>query len=159
MLAHLVDQETGERGYVITGDAKFLEPYTDGEAKTTQDLTSITRYVGGVPAITSAVSDVERQWQTWLTTIAEPEIAARQSGSISQSQQLVDRAQGKTVFDELRNKVAALQQDIAAREALQRQGETSAIARLERTVIVTSIGVALLTLLALALVFSWVLRP
>jgi len=159
LLAHLVDQETGERGYVITGDAKFLEPYTDGEAKTTQDLTSITRYVGGVPAITSAVSDVERQWQTWLTTIAEPEIAARQSGSISQSQQLVDRAQGKTVFDELRNKVAALQQDIAAREALQRQGETSAIARLERTVIVTSIGVALLTLLALALVFSWVLRP
>ena len=159
LLAHLVDQETGERGYVITGDAKFLQPYTDGRAKTTQDLTSITRYVGSVPPITSAVTDVQRQWQTWLSTIAEPEIAARQTGSISQSQQLVDRAQGKTVFDELRNKVAALQQDIAAREALQRQGETNAIARLERTVIVTSIGVALLTLLSLALVFSWVLRP
>ena len=44
--ATLINAETGERGYVITGDASYLEPYNsaqaslDSEIKTLRDLTS-----------------------------------------------------------------------------------------------------------------------
>ena len=35
LLTDYVDQETGERGYVITGDPSFLAPYTAGTAAAT----------------------------------------------------------------------------------------------------------------------------
>src|SRR5512135_3817131 len=31
LLGHLVDQETGARGFVITGDPRYLEPYISGQ--------------------------------------------------------------------------------------------------------------------------------
>jgi serine phosphatase RsbU (regulator of sigma subunit)/CHASE3 domain sensor protein len=159
LLAHLVDQETGERGYVITGDAAFLQPYDQGRAKTAQDLTQIRSLVGEIPAVGSALAAVEADWKGWLSQIAVPEIQARNAGQIEQSQLLVDRAQGRTVFDALRAKVASLQQDIDAREAAQRQQETAAIARLERTLIATAVGVVVFTVLWLGLLSAWVLRP
>ena len=55
LLAHLVDQETGERGYVITGDPAFLQPYEEGRAKTAQDLTQIQALVGDIPAVATAL--------------------------------------------------------------------------------------------------------
>jgi serine phosphatase RsbU (regulator of sigma subunit)/CHASE3 domain sensor protein len=159
LLANLVDQETGERGFVITGDAKFLEPYTSGRTKTSQDLAQIKSLVGDVPTIASALASVQNQWQTWLTQIAEPEITARESGNVPQSQELVDRAAGKTVFDDLRTKVAALQDDITARQSTQRKLEHAAIRKLEHTLIATSIAAIAFTLLALGFVWMWVLRP
>ncbi len=31
VLASLIDQETGQRGYVITGQERFLDPYESGQ--------------------------------------------------------------------------------------------------------------------------------
>ena len=33
MLEGMLDQETGLRGYMLTGDDRFLEPYRSGEAE------------------------------------------------------------------------------------------------------------------------------
>lgn len=159
LLSHLVDQETGERGYLITGDAKFLQPYTDGRTETTQDLALIRTLSGGVPAIAGGLTSVESQWQVWLTDVAEPEIATRQGGNVTQTQQLVDRSQDKPVFDDLRAKVATLQQDISTRASAARTTETAAIERLERILITASIAAVAFTLLSLALIGVGVLRP
>jgi PAS domain S-box-containing protein len=40
-LRHLVDVETGERGFILTGLISFLEPYTSGKHAITQDLLSL----------------------------------------------------------------------------------------------------------------------
>ena len=34
LLASLIDAETGERGYIITGNESYLEPYNRGVATT-----------------------------------------------------------------------------------------------------------------------------
>ena len=159
LLAHLVDQETGERGYVITGDTKLLEPFNSGRAATTQDLAQIRNLAGDVPSISAEVTGVQDQWQAWLTEIANPEIAARTSGNVNQSQQFVDRTQGKSVFDELRSRVALLQNDIGAHEAAKRKSETRAIGNLGDVLIATSVVAVIFTLVALFLMSAWVLRP
>jgi len=159
LLSHLVDQETGERGYLITGDTKFLQPYTDGRTETSRDLAQIGSLAGGVAAISTSLTSVENQWQLWLTQVAEPEIAARKAGDIARSQQLVDRSQDKPVFDDLRSKVAVLQQDISTRATAARKGETGAISQLERTLIAAAIVAAGFTVLSLALIGFGVLRP
>jgi len=79
LMAHLVDQETGERGYVITRDSAFLQPYTEGRQQTAQDLTRIRSLVGGEPSVASDLTAVADQWQRWLSDVAEPEIAAAKS--------------------------------------------------------------------------------
>src|SRR5450755_726397 len=159
LLAHLVDQETGERGFVITGDAKLLEPFNSGRAATTQDLAQIRSLAGDVPSISAEVGGVQDQWRLWLTEIANPEIAARTSGDLNQSQQLVDRTQGKSVFDELRSRVALLQNDIGVHEAAERRSETRAIGSLGDILIATSVVAVIFTLVALFLMSAWVLRP
>src|SRR6185503_421977 len=38
LLASLIDAETGERGYIITGRDSYLEPYTRGVAATATEI-------------------------------------------------------------------------------------------------------------------------
>ena len=38
LLASLIDAETGERGYIITGNDSYLEPYTRGVAATATEI-------------------------------------------------------------------------------------------------------------------------
>ncbi|WP_162463184.1 response regulator [Paenibacillus psychroresistens] len=44
LLLDLINQETGIRGYIITSDIKFLEPYNLGEKNLQQDLDTIASY-------------------------------------------------------------------------------------------------------------------
>jgi serine phosphatase RsbU (regulator of sigma subunit)/CHASE3 domain sensor protein len=159
LIAHLVDQETGERGYVITGDSDYLDPYTTGRQDAAQDLAQIKALVGDHAVIASDLTAVDDQWQRWLSEVAEPEIAAVNAGNQSQSQQLVENELGKTLFDSLRTKVATLQNDISSSTAAQRAKESAAISRLDRAFLATLIVGGILTVLFLLLVQLWVLRP
>jgi serine phosphatase RsbU (regulator of sigma subunit)/CHASE3 domain sensor protein len=159
LIAHLVDQETGERGYVITHDPGFLNPYTAGRQAAAQDLVQLRTLVGDEPLIANDLAVVDDQWQRWLTEVAEPEIDAAKAGDLSKSQQLVENELGQTLFDSLRTKVMALQADIGALTANERARETTAIARLDRAFLATLIAGGILTVLFLLLVQVWVLRP
>jgi CheY-like chemotaxis protein/CHASE3 domain sensor protein len=44
LLLDLINQETGVRGYIITADTQFLEPYTLGKKNLQQDLETISIY-------------------------------------------------------------------------------------------------------------------
>ena len=41
LLASLIDAETGERGYIITGNESYLEPYTRGVAATAPEIARV----------------------------------------------------------------------------------------------------------------------
>lgn len=159
LLAHLVDQETGERGYVITGDSGFLNPYTSGRTAAAADLAKIKSLVGENRAIAGDLAAVEQQWQRWLSQVAEPEISAREAGNLSQSQQLVDNQLGKGLFDDLRTKVGSLQADVTSLTAREQLRQAAAIDRLDRAFLATLAGGGLLVLLFLVLINAWVLRP
>jgi sigma-B regulation protein RsbU (phosphoserine phosphatase) len=159
LLAHLVDQETGERGYVITGNRGFLTPYTDGREAAAQDLARVRALVGDEPAIASDLTAVDDQWQRWLSEVAEPEISAVQGGNVNRSQQLVENELGQTLFDGLRTKVATLQADISLQAAQQENRQNAAIARLDRAFLATLIVGGIMTVLFLFFVQMWVMRP
>jgi sigma-B regulation protein RsbU (phosphoserine phosphatase) len=159
LLAHLVDQETGERGYAISGNRGFLTPYTEGRQAAAQDLARIRALVADDPTIASDLTAVDHQWQRWLSEVAEPEIAAVQAGDVNRSQQLVENEFGQTLFDELRTKVATLQADISLLTAQQENRENAAIARLDRAFLATLIIGGIMTVMFLLFVQLWILRP
>src|SRR5580658_8324207 len=56
----LVDEETGVRGYGITSDPRFLEPYTSGRAIETAASAELRALIGRQPALASDLAKVQR---------------------------------------------------------------------------------------------------
>ncbi|GAB2823069.1 sensor histidine kinase [Lentzea nigeriaca] len=104
----LLDQETGVRGYALTDGQDFLRPYLDGQTYQTQAEQAVRDLVGDVGGRVSRIDELSRQWREQY---AEPVIAGvRQSGPGTTPAQAIDR--GKTIFDQLRIELDALQVDI-----------------------------------------------
>lgn len=101
------DQETGERGYVITGEATFLEPYTRGQTVAADLGGRLRPALDGndarrrLDALTAAAN-------TWRRRSAEPEIALTRSGGPAAAALLVQSGAGKARFDDVRRAHAAL---------------------------------------------------
>lgn len=79
LITTLVDAETGERGYVITGEPAFLEPYTRAQQRIESALQSLPRAAAGQPreADAARASEIDNLYTRWKLTVAEPVIAAR----------------------------------------------------------------------------------
>ena len=71
----MVDQETGVRGYLITGDEKFLEPYHRGGNAYTAAIKKIKTLTSDDPAQQSRLDELNELAKKWRSGIAEREIA------------------------------------------------------------------------------------
>ena len=49
LLQHMLDAETGQRGYLLTGDPKYLEPYDTATADINQTLDTLRRHYTAYP--------------------------------------------------------------------------------------------------------------
>jgi len=104
----LLDQETGVRGFTLTGRDDFLSPYVDGEKAQTEAAKNVRDLVGDV---NGRVGRIEALGREWRAEYAEPTIAAiRQAGPTGRPEGDIER--GKVLFDQLRAEVAALRTDI-----------------------------------------------
>jgi hypothetical protein len=56
ILGSITDAETGQRGFVITGDPSYLQPYTDGVAQIEQTLTTLDAMLRDNPAQLASLS-------------------------------------------------------------------------------------------------------
>src|SRR3954447_14133170 len=109
LLTALVNQETGERGFVLTDDEAFLRPYHEGITTADHDLAGLRRAFRGDDEVTAALQRVEQAAATWRREAAEPEIEARCRGAEPEAEALVASGKGKTDFDILRGRVEQLQ--------------------------------------------------
>ncbi|MEV6717785.1 ATP-binding protein [Lentzea sp. NPDC051208] len=104
----LLDQETGVRGFVLTGQDDFLAPYLDGQKAEIETAASLRELVGDVNGRVSRIEDLARQWRS---EYAESTVAGiKQSGAGGSTAGDIER--GKVLFDQLRAEVSALRTDI-----------------------------------------------
>ncbi len=95
----LIDQETGVRGYAVSGAESFLDPYRSGREAERQLTEELHRLVAGTPVEDDPVFDrIEAATGNWHRRIADPVI---QSGS-NRLAQLVIVQDSVDVFDEVR---------------------------------------------------------
>jgi two-component system phosphate regulon sensor histidine kinase PhoR len=106
VLQALTDAETGERGYQLTADAKFLQPYYSGLS---HYPASMHRAVALAPdAAGRKLLTVEKQSaQRWISSYAQPIVAAHRVEPLAQAEATLDR--GKALFDRLRAANSAVQ--------------------------------------------------
>ena len=114
LLSAYIDEETGERGYLLTGDTVFLQPYTRGEAAATRLQDRLATLLSTDPTSTALLHRAVATYATWHQHIAAPQIAARRTGTLSQAQVVAATLREKTIFDTLRARVARLSERIAS---------------------------------------------
>lgn len=112
-LALFVDQETGERGYIISADATFLQPYRQATRQLPAVLRDLRRQVASLPSVATQVDRVQTAHDAWMRSGIGPELAAAMAGDFAQARALVRTGRGRALFDALRHRVTAAQATLA----------------------------------------------
>ncbi|WP_327308541.1 CHASE3 domain-containing protein [Streptomyces sp. NBC_01298] len=148
----LLNQETGVRGYGLTGAPDFLEPYRQGISEEQEHSARLRELLRGDRAGLEDLDAVQSAVETWQERIARP-IAASPAGSASPL--VAERAaEGKTTFDAVRASMFAQQEQLRASRAKAREDLMATMA-LRNWLFLTIAGV--ITLLAI-LVFEGLRR-
>ncbi len=113
----LVDQETGVRGYAITGDVRFLAPYNSGRAIETSAAARIRALVGGKQPLAGDLARLERAAGAWRHTYVLPLISQAAQGPLN-GHDLAEVAASKRAFDHLRALFAAQNDHLAGAAAV-----------------------------------------
>ncbi|MCH8151925.1 MAG: CHASE3 domain-containing protein [Planctomycetes bacterium] len=100
----VVDMETGQRGFVITGKDEFLEPYENAVAAFSGLLNEEKILVGDNPAQVRLLEEIEASVQEWKEKAAGPEIAMRRrigeaSVDAYRLQEILSQGVGKRLMD------------------------------------------------------------
>ena len=143
--AALVDEETGTRGYAISGQAEFLQPYTEGQAQASTDLARLRLLTAGDPVVGADLDLVRARAETWQHDIAGPIVSAPPGHPVPADVAQVDK--GKREFDSLRSALTTEQQHLQDRR-------NAGIAELKRSWMLrdwlfTAIALVILTLAVL----------
>ncbi|MCF8501589.1 MAG: methyl-accepting chemotaxis protein [Rhodospirillum sp.] len=132
MIKGMVNQETGVRGYLVSSDESFLEPFTSGKAQFDKALSQV-RSLTSDNSAQQARLDIAEGWaRTWRTEVAEPEIAFMQSAETEQKARDMEASgAGKKAMDSLRTAVSELRKEeeklLSERSAMQEESISNAI--------------------------------
>ncbi len=103
----MLDQETGQRGFLITGEDSFLEPYHNGQAQLVKDITALrTRLVDDSDKL-ALLKQVESLAFKWIEKAAKPEINARlemnaNPVTMADVSAMIQAGTGKALLDQMR---------------------------------------------------------
>ncbi|WP_134494967.1 methyl-accepting chemotaxis protein [Microvirga pakistanensis] len=109
--AAMVDQETGIRGYLVSADPKFLEPYKSGLESYARALNEIRTLTSDNPQQQARLAELDRFAQSWRSEVAEKEIALMaDAGTREQARAWEASGAGKTAMDGIRQKAKEIDQ-------------------------------------------------
>jgi signal transduction histidine kinase len=140
----LVNQETGVRGFALSAQPSFLQPYYTGLAEERAATASLRSLLSREPAADAVLAQVSGLAQAWRARYAAPTIKTVQDGG----KPITGGAdQGKAAFDSLRHAVGVLQADIARARA---SGQAS-LRRAATMLIAVCISIAVVLVLIVVL--------
>lgn len=111
LLAALVDQETGVRGYAVSGNRADLAPYEAGVAQERTLIDRMNALVDDYPTVGQRLRAAAEEAQRWRATVAVPVIDAIGAGGTEAGQALLT-SEARLRFDRVRDAVNALQTQI-----------------------------------------------
>ncbi|MBF6591992.1 MAG: CHASE3 domain-containing protein [Ktedonobacterales bacterium] len=104
---NLDNAETGQRGYILTGIASYLDPYNTSRANIGARLDQLTTDLGASPAQQAALARLS-SLVTEKYTEMQQTIDLRQNNQTQQAQQIILSGQGKQEMDDIRGLLATM---------------------------------------------------
>ena len=109
LLLALVDQETGLRGYALTGNPAYLEPYESGRRNEQRARASLGRFIGPHDAARLDLISVDSAVTAWQQLYATLRLEDIRNGG-----QATTIDFGRELFDKVRASNAVLDRELAA---------------------------------------------
>ncbi|MDX6206577.1 MAG: hypothetical protein QOF39_2634 [Frankiales bacterium] len=147
-----LDQETGQRGYDLTFQASFFQPYLDGTVSADAALKSLEAALPDQETKDQLATIVSLH-RAWVTDAALPQKAAADAHDVAKVRALVASGVGKAHFDQVRAAVSALRVDLDGRRAVAIKQADQAGRR-----VFWALGVGAAALLAAIVIAGWLLR-
>ena len=157
-LTSLINIETGERGFALAGDDRFLEPYRNGIADFKRHLAKAKELTSDNARQQERLNELAAAQEQWLKEALDPEIALRRS--VNDGHEKMDAviasvraAKGKQFMDHMR---AQISEAAANESSLLEQRSKDATALEARTNAVLIGGSVLALVLAAVIGFTLV---
>ncbi|KQC38570.1 PP2C family protein-serine/threonine phosphatase [Frankia sp. ACN1ag] len=158
LLADFVDQESALRGYIVTRDRGFLEPFDDSRRSVPALNARLDDLLADFPDLRAQRTRVDVAYGTWRREVVEPELAAMARGDVAGAAGIV-RANARRDFDELRRQAARLAGQID-REQVEASGRVESSSVLLLSSLASAMFVILGVLVTIMIVLRrWLLRP
>ena len=109
LLATLLDAETGQRGYILTGLDTYLTPYDNAKTRADRQITLLTTSLADSPAQTASLSEIKTLVDQKFAEI-DRTIALRRL-NVGASLNVVGTGEGLVTMNALREKLHVLEQN------------------------------------------------
>ena len=107
LLSAVQDAETGQRGYLLTGNVRYLEPYDRAMAVVDERLDALTELTRANPRQQATLAQLRRNIAAKTAELRET-VALRRTNGLAAAMAVVNTDQGKTEMEAIRERVAAV---------------------------------------------------
>jgi PAS domain S-box-containing protein len=107
LLSTLKDAETGQRGYLLTGKERYLEPYNTSVAEINQQVQTL-RQLESPLVQPQQIQSLEQAIATKLAEL-EQTIQLRRTQGFDAAQRVVQSDRGKQIMDQIRQRIVAIE--------------------------------------------------
>lgn len=152
LLKDVTDMESGQRGYLLTGDAAYLQPYTDAKSRIEMDFANLRT---GLSNRTQREQLLESQLESLANSKQaemERSISLRQQGYRRRSFKLIDTDEGKGYMDEIRRIASFLSSSESSNFARLKGERTAALKRAFSATIISNSVLLVLAVCAFGLI-------
>lgn len=143
----ITDAETGQRGYLFTGELKYLAPYQAALAQVLPQIDKLTQLTGDNPRQQPHIANLRNLAQLKLDELAET-IALYRAGKLAEAKALVLSDRGLMLMNRIRSEIDLMQQEESSldttRNAAYQQSVQGAIASLYLATGIAILGLAVL---------------
>jgi CHASE3 domain sensor protein len=152
LLEDVTDMESGQRGYLLTGDAAYLQPYTDAKSRIEMDFvnlrTGLSNRTQREQLLESQLESLAKSKQAEM----ERSISLRQQGYRRRSFKLIDTDEGKGYMDEIRRIASSLSSSESSNFARLKGERTAALKRAFSATIISNFVLLVLAVCAFGLI-------
>jgi CheY-like chemotaxis protein/CHASE3 domain sensor protein len=120
LLSTMKDAETGQRGYLLTGDDTYLEPYTAAKATLAGEFTALRGLLANRPQQQKRLEALQTLANQKMEELADT-VSLRRSGQVDAALAEVRTDRGKIYMDRIR--AAAGEMDATERQLIFQRGE------------------------------------
>ncbi|MBX5453021.1 MAG: CHASE3 domain-containing protein [Acidobacteriia bacterium] len=111
ILEGMLNQETALRGYLISSDEKFLEPYRDGQKQFENAVSAVKLLIADNHTQVQRLAQLEELAHHWRKDVAEKEIAFIAKANLQDEARLMEASgAGKRDMDRIRSLLADMDQ-------------------------------------------------
>ncbi len=159
LLNAFISQETGQRGYIITGRDEQLEVYLNGRRSAARAIEELRRLLATEPALLAGVEASQAAIARWQEQVAEPEIAAKRSGRVGEAEVLVEAEGILRLFEQATARIDEVRRGVNV-ELTQAEQDRDRARSLTTRVLVASLVIGLgIAVVTRVLITRWFTVP